>query len=58
MAGLRPRIDAGFLRIGVLVRSAVGALQLRRWVSSDGVERIVTTDEDELLRILFPPGPG
>ncbi|HNN92937.1 MAG TPA: hypothetical protein PKI03_11745 [Pseudomonadota bacterium] len=58
MAGLRPRIDAGFLRIGVLVRSAVGALQLRRWVSNDGVERIVTTDEDELLRILFPPGPG
>ena len=58
MAGLRPRIDAGFLRIGVLVRSAVGALQLRRWVSSDGVERIVATDEDQLLRILFPPGPG
>jgi hypothetical protein len=54
MAELRPRIDQGFGRIGVLVRSAVGALQLRRWVSADGIERIVTTQEDQLLSLLFP----
>jgi hypothetical protein len=59
MAELRPRIDHGFARIGVLLRTAAGALQLRRWVSADGIERIVATGEDELFALLFPPStPG
>jgi hypothetical protein len=52
MASLRPRIDHQFVRIGVLVRSAVGALQMRRWVSSDGIERITGTNEAELEEVL------
>lgn len=55
LAPLRPRLDLGFSRIGVLVRSTMGALQLRRWVSADGIERIVATDEGQLMALLFPP---
>ena len=53
MATLRPRIDQDFVCIGVLVASAVGALQLRRWVSADGIERIIASREDELLAALL-----
>lgn len=52
MSALRPFIDRGFLRIAVLVHSAVGALQIRRWVSEDGIERAVGTDEQSLLEFL------
>ena len=58
MAVLRPRIDQGFVRIGVLVASAIGALQLKRWVSADGIERIVTHDEAVLLPILLADLPS
>lgn len=52
MARLRPRIDRQFVRIGVLVASAVGALQMRRWVSADGIERIATSNLFDLLDTL------
>lgn len=52
MAPLRPRIDRNFVRIGVLVRSAMGALQIRRWVSEDGIERITGTQEAEVEEAL------
>jgi hypothetical protein len=52
MAKLRPRIDRQFVRIGVLVASAVGALQMRRWVSTDGIERIASSNVHELLDVL------
>ena len=49
MSRLRPRIDRQFARIGVLVASAVGALQMRRWVSADGIERVAGSSVHELL---------
>lgn len=48
MAALRPRIERQFVRVGVLVASAVGALQMRRWVSTDGIERLTGTSAVEL----------
>lgn len=56
MASLRPRIDIGFLRVAVLVRSAVGMLQVRRFVSEDGIERAVGTDERALVEFLRESG--
>lgn len=52
MTPLRARIDRYFVRIGVLVRSAAGALQIRRLISEDGVERIVGTQESEVEEAL------
>lgn len=60
MSWVRPRIDSGFVRVGVLIRSAMGALQMRRLTSEDGIERIVGTNEEELVAILIqdlPPRP-
>jgi hypothetical protein len=53
MLKLRPKLYGGFLRVGILVRSSVGALQIKRMVREDGLERMVMTDEDELLRYLL-----
>lgn len=52
MATLRPRIERHFLRVGVLVASAVGALQIRRWVCADGSERLIGTNAADLADIL------
>lgn len=52
MAALRPRIERQFVRVGVLVASAVGALQMRRWVSADGIERVTGTSAAELANTL------
>lgn len=52
MAALRPRIERQFVRVGVLVASAVGALQMRRWVSADGIERVTGTNAAELANTL------
>ncbi|HRI51218.1 MAG TPA: hypothetical protein PLW65_13650 [Pseudomonadota bacterium] len=52
MAALRPRIERQFVRVGVLVASAVGALQMRRWVSADGIERVTGTSPAELATTL------
>jgi len=49
---LRPRWIGGFRKVGVLVRSAVGLLQVQRYAKQDGVERRVSTDEAELLKYL------
>jgi hypothetical protein len=49
---LRPRLYGGFVRVGVLVRSSVGALQMKRLVQEDGVDRMVMTDEAELIDYL------
>jgi hypothetical protein len=53
MIRLRPRLYGGFIRVGVLVRSSVGALQIRRFVQEDGIARVVMTDEAELLDYLL-----
>lgn len=60
MSWVRPRVDSGFVRVGVLIRSAIGVLQMRRLTSEDGLERIVGTNEEELVAILIqdlPPRP-
>ncbi len=61
MASLLPRIHAGFLRNAVLVRMAVGALQIQRHARADGVSRLITSDEIEALAYLreaFAAGPA
>lgn len=52
MARIRARWFAGFRKVGVLVQSAVGALQVQRYAKRDGVERLISSDEAELLRHL------
>jgi len=53
MLKLRPKLYGGFLRVGILVRSSVGALQIKRMVREDGIDRMVMTDEAELLQYLL-----
>lgn len=53
MVKLRPRLYGGFIRVGVLVRSSVGALQIKRFVQEDGIPRVVMTDEAALLEYLL-----
>jgi hypothetical protein len=53
MAKLRPRLYGGFRRVGMLVRSSVGALQIKRLVQEDGLSRMVMTDEGALLEYLL-----
>lgn len=42
----------GFRKVGVLVQSAVGLLQVKRYAKQDGLKRLVTNDEDELVKYL------
>lgn len=53
MLKLRPKLYGGFLRVGILVRSSVGALQIKRMVREDGIDRMVMTDETGLLEYLL-----
>jgi hypothetical protein len=52
MLRLRPRWVGGFRKVGVLVRSTVGLMQIQRHGRHDGHERVVSKDEDELLKYL------
>lgn len=59
MLDLRTRVQLGFARRGTLVATAVGAMQVRRLTKEDGLERMISSDEAELLRYLAPdPKPG
>jgi len=53
MMKLRPRLYGGFVRVGILVRSVVGALQIKRMVQEDGITRVVMNDEAELIEYLL-----
>ncbi len=57
IAAVRPRVYEGISRSAVLVRTSIGALQVKRHVQEDGIERLVTTDEAEALAYLFGSGP-
>ena len=46
---VRARMMRGFDRIGTLVQTKVGMLQLHRHIREDKVERIASSDEQELL---------
>lgn len=56
MERLRPLWTGGFRRVGVLVRSTVGMMQIQRHARRDGVERLISKDEDELLHYLTTAG--
>lgn len=53
MQRLRPQLYRGFSRIGLLVRSSAGALQLKRMMREDGDVRMATTDEAALIDYLL-----
>lgn len=48
----RDRIDAGLLRIAVLLRTAAGMLQLMRISEEDGTVRMITMDEQVAIAYL------
>jgi hypothetical protein len=52
MADVRLRWLAGFRRVGVLVQTVTGALQIKRYAKNDGVERLITSDEPALMKYL------
>lgn len=54
MLDLRTRVQLGFARRGTLVATAVGAMQVRRLTKEDGLERMISSDEADLLRYLAP----
>ncbi|WNG55367.1 hypothetical protein F0U59_11685 [Archangium gephyra] len=56
MVRLRPLWIGGFRRVGVLVRSTVGMMQIQRHARHDGVERLISKSEDELLKYLVQGG--
>ena len=49
---LIPHVHRGFVRNAVLVKMAVGALQIKRHAKSDGIERLITSSEEEALSYL------
>lgn len=48
MDDLRPSWLRSFKKVGVLVKSTVGALQIRRYARTDGIERLISSDESVL----------
>ena len=52
MRELRPKMFAGWRRIGVLTASALGMMQVRRHTREDGVEALSSTNESEILSFL------
>lgn len=52
MRPLLPLLDRGYERIGVLIMSATGKLQMGRWSNDGGIKRLISTDEAEILRYL------
>lgn len=53
MQQLRPRLYVGYRRVGILVRTSVGALHIRRMAQAEGMAQMISTDETELLDYLF-----
>jgi hypothetical protein len=52
MQRLSPRWFGGFRKVGVLVKSTVGVLQAQRYARKDGINRLTSNDEAEMLRYL------
>lgn len=53
-----PDIRRGYRRIGVLVRSAAGGLQVSRLARADGAEEFISSNEEELIAYLKEPDPS
>ncbi|WP_437573233.1 hypothetical protein [Sorangium sp. So ce887] len=49
MQRLRPALLSGFRRVAILVRTTAGALQVQRHVREDGIDRMIGSDEAQLL---------
>lgn len=52
---VRPVWLNGFRKVGVLVQTSVGLLQVQRYARKDGLVRKVSNDEAELLEYLLSP---
>ncbi|AGP38015.1 hypothetical protein BE04_49015 [Sorangium cellulosum] len=52
MQRVRPAVMSGFRRVAVLVRTTAGALQIQRHVREDGIDRMIGSDEAQLLDYL------
>ncbi|MCY1076969.1 hypothetical protein [Archangium lansingense] len=48
--------DRQVFQVGVLVRSTAGQMQIQRHARHDGVPRMISKDEDELLKYLTQDG--
>ena len=46
----------GFRKVGVLVRTVVGMMQIQRHSKRDGIDRLASTEETELLKYLALEG--
>lgn len=57
MLRIRPMVMRDFRRIGILVQSTIGAMQIKRHVREDGIERMISSSEADLLAYLCPPAP-
>lgn len=55
LARVRPLWLSGFRKVGVLVQSSIGLLQVQRYARKDGLVRKVSNDETELLEYLLSP---
>lgn len=49
MSELRPKLFAGFRRVGVLTATANGTLQVMRHTRQDGVDALISSNEADLL---------
>jgi hypothetical protein len=49
---LRPKLFGGFPRVAVLVKTAVGALQVKRYARDDGLDLHIFHDEEKALAFL------
>ncbi|WNG14507.1 hypothetical protein [Cystobacter fuscus] len=52
MNRLTPRWCEGFRKVGVLVQTVIGQMQVQRYARQDGIERLITTNEAQLLDYL------
>lgn len=48
MSHIRPRWLGGFRRVAVHVKGVLGAMQIKRYARDDGIERLISSDENEL----------
>lgn len=49
MSELRPRMNRGFRRQGVLTKTAAGTLQVSRHTKQDGIELLISDNESDIL---------
>lgn len=56
MLRIRPVVMFGFRRLGILIKTPAGALQIQRHVREDGIERRIGSDEAALVTYLTGTG--